>query len=216
MRAGGGDCGGRRDQASASRTRARRWIRTAPGRWRKRSPPARARGTCWRTRKTRAVRRTATRAARSWPNSSRATGIRTATNMVATDWRQMAHSHLLGAVDIPLADPHFWTMQGSVRLAQLCHDWGLTWGSHSNNHFDGLTLRDVARLAGVAPITASRALNTPDAVSAPILARVREAVENRLRAQPAGRRPGVEERAGWWRRWCRPSPARCSSKWCSR
>jgi len=66
----------------------------------------------------------------------RATGIPTATNMVATDWRQMAHSHLLGAVDIPLADPHFWTMQGSVRLAQLCHDWGLTWGSHSNNHFD--------------------------------------------------------------------------------
>ena len=25
---------------------------------------------------------------------------------------------------------------GSVRVAQLCHDWGLTWGSHSNNHFD--------------------------------------------------------------------------------
>jgi glucarate dehydratase len=43
----------------------------------------------------------------------RATGVPTATNMVATDWRQMAHSHLLGAVDIPLADPHFWTLQGS-------------------------------------------------------------------------------------------------------
>ena len=41
----------------------------------------------------------------------------------------------------------------------------------------GYTLRDVARIAGVAPITASRALNTPGAVSAPILARVREAVE---------------------------------------
>jgi LacI family gluconate utilization system Gnt-I transcriptional repressor len=41
----------------------------------------------------------------------------------------------------------------------------------------GLTLRDVAKLAGVAPITASRALNTPDAVSPEILARVREAVE---------------------------------------
>ena len=66
----------------------------------------------------------------------RATGVPTATNMVATDWRQMAHSHLLGAVDIPLADPHFWTMQGSVRLAQLCAEWGMTWGSHSNNHFD--------------------------------------------------------------------------------
>lgn len=41
----------------------------------------------------------------------------------------------------------------------------------------GLTLRDVAKLAGVAPITASRALNTPDAVSSEILSRVRDAVE---------------------------------------
>jgi LacI family transcriptional regulator, gluconate utilization system Gnt-I transcriptional repressor len=41
----------------------------------------------------------------------------------------------------------------------------------------GFTLRDVAKLAGVAPITASRALNTPDAVSPAVLQRVREAVE---------------------------------------
>jgi len=66
----------------------------------------------------------------------RATGIPTATNMVATDWRQMGHSLRLEAVDIPLADPHFWTMQGAVRLGQLCEEFGLTWGSHSNNHFD--------------------------------------------------------------------------------
>ena len=80
----------------------------------------------------------------------RATGIPTATNMVATDWRQMAHAHLLGAVDIPLADPHFWTMQGSVRLAQLCADWGLTWGSHSNNHFD-ISLAMFTQVAAAAP-----------------------------------------------------------------
>jgi len=66
----------------------------------------------------------------------RATGLPTATNMIATDWRQLAHALRLGAVDIPLADPHFWTMQGSVRVAQTCRDNGLTWGSHSNNHFD--------------------------------------------------------------------------------
>jgi glucarate dehydratase len=66
----------------------------------------------------------------------RATGLQTATNMVATDWRQMAHAISLQSVDIPLADPHFWTMQGSVRVAQLCDAFGLTWGSHSNNHFD--------------------------------------------------------------------------------
>ena len=80
----------------------------------------------------------------------RATGIRTATNMVATDWRQMAHSHLLNAIDIPLADPHFWTMQGSVRLAQLCAEWGMTWGSHSNNHFD-VSLAMFTHVAAAAP-----------------------------------------------------------------
>ena len=66
----------------------------------------------------------------------RATGLPTATNMIATDWRQLSHSLALQSVDIPLADPHFWTMAGSVRVAQTCRDWGLTWGSHSNNHFD--------------------------------------------------------------------------------
>lgn len=66
----------------------------------------------------------------------RATGLPTATNMVATDWRQFQHALSLQSVDIPLADPHFWTLSGSVRVAQTCRDWGLTWGSHSNNHFD--------------------------------------------------------------------------------
>ncbi len=80
----------------------------------------------------------------------RATGIRTATNMIATDWRQMSHSIQLHSVDIPLADPHFWTMQGSVRVAQLCRDWGLTWGSHSNNHFD-VSLAMFTHVAAAAP-----------------------------------------------------------------
>src|SRR5207237_9045151 len=66
----------------------------------------------------------------------RAMGMPVATNMIATDWRQMRHAIQLHAVDIPLADPHFWTMAGSVRVAQMCRDQGLTWGSHSNNHFD--------------------------------------------------------------------------------
>lgn len=46
------------------------------------------------------------------------------------------HAVRSAAVDIPLADPHFWTMPASVRVAQLCADFGLTWESHSNNHFD--------------------------------------------------------------------------------
>ena len=80
----------------------------------------------------------------------RATGLRTATNMIATDWRQMAHSIQLQSVDIPLADPHFWTMQGSVRVAQLCQMFGLTWGSHSNNHFD-ISLAMFTHVGAAAP-----------------------------------------------------------------
>jgi len=79
-----------------------------------------------------------------------ATGLPTATNMIATDWRQMGHTIQLKSVDIPLADPHFWTMQGSVRVAQMCHEWGLTWGSHSNNHFD-ISLAMFTQVAAAAP-----------------------------------------------------------------
>ena len=80
----------------------------------------------------------------------RATGLPTATNMVATDWRQMGHAIVLQSVDIPLADPHFWTMQGSLRVAQMCRDWSLTWGSHSNNHFD-ISLAMFTHVAAAAP-----------------------------------------------------------------
>ncbi|MCU1261257.1 MAG: gudD [Bryobacterales bacterium] len=80
----------------------------------------------------------------------RATGLPTATNMIATDWRQMGHAIQLNSVDIPLADPHFWTMQGSVRVAQMCDEWGRTWGSHSNNHFD-ISLAMFTHVAAAAP-----------------------------------------------------------------
>lgn len=85
----------------------------------------------------------------------RATGMPTATNMVATDWRQLQHAAQLHAIDILLADPHFWTMQGSVRASQFCRDWGLTWGSHSNNHFDvSLAMFTHVAAAAVGNITA--------------------------------------------------------------
>lgn len=80
----------------------------------------------------------------------RATGLPTATNMIATDWREMGHAIQLQSVTIPLADPHFWTMSGSVRVAQICHEWGLTWGSHSNNHFD-ISLAMFTHCAAAAP-----------------------------------------------------------------
>jgi len=80
----------------------------------------------------------------------RATGLPTATNMIATDWPELAEALAAQAVDIPLADPHFWTMQGSIRVAQLCAERGLTWGSHSNNHFD-ISLAMFTHVAAAAP-----------------------------------------------------------------
>ncbi len=80
----------------------------------------------------------------------RATGLPTATNMIATDWREFGHSLELQSVDIPLADCHFWTMSGAVRVGQLCDEFGLTWGSHSNNHFD-ISLAMISHVGAAVP-----------------------------------------------------------------
>lgn len=81
-----------------------------------------------------------------------ATNMPVATNMIATNWRQFYHAAALKSVDIVLADPHFWGLEGSLRMAQLLNDWGLTWGSHSNNHFD-ITLATFAHVAAAVPGT---------------------------------------------------------------
>jgi len=80
------------------------------------------------------------------------TGMKVATNMIATEWRQLGHAITLGSVDIPLADPHFWTPRGSIDVAKLCDRWGLTWGSHSNNHFD-ISLAMFTQVGAAAPGT---------------------------------------------------------------
>lgn len=80
----------------------------------------------------------------------RQTGIPTATNMIATDWQQLRNAVRLDSVDIPLADCHFWTMQGAVAVGELCHEWGMTWGSHSNNHFD-ISLAMMTHVAAACP-----------------------------------------------------------------
>ena len=78
-----------------------------------------------------------------------ATQFQVATNMIATDWRQFYHTVSLNACDIILADPHFWGFDGAVRMSQLLDSWGLTWGVHSNNHFD-ITLAAFAQVGAAA------------------------------------------------------------------
>lgn len=78
-----------------------------------------------------------------------ATQFQVATNMIATDWRQFYHTISLNACDIILADPHFWGFDGTIRMSQLLNSWGLTWGVHSNNHFD-ITLAAFAQVGAAA------------------------------------------------------------------
>ena len=78
-----------------------------------------------------------------------ATQFQVATNMIATDWRQFYHTVSLNACDIILADPHFWGFDGAIRMSQLLDSWGLTWGVHSNNHFD-ITLAAFAQVGAAA------------------------------------------------------------------
>ena len=78
-----------------------------------------------------------------------ATQFQVATNMIATDWRQFYHTTALNACDIILADPHFWGFDGAIRMSQLLASWGLTFGIHSNNHFD-ITLAAFAQVGAAA------------------------------------------------------------------
>lgn len=87
-----------------------------------------------------------------------ATNFQVATNMIATDWRQFYHTVSLHACDIILADPHFWGFEGSIRMSQLLESWGLTWGIHSNNHFD-ITLAAFAQV-GCAAVGTPAPLDT--------------------------------------------------------
>ena len=79
-----------------------------------------------------------------------ATNMSVATNMIAVNWKQLYPALQMKAIDIVLADPHFWGIEGTLRVAAILNDWGLTWGSHSNNHFD-ITLALYAQVAAAAP-----------------------------------------------------------------
>jgi len=54
------------------------------------------------------------------------------------------------AVEIGPFGATFSAREGSVRIAQFCREWGLTWGSHSNNHFD-ISLAMFTHVAAAAP-----------------------------------------------------------------
>jgi len=95
---------------------------------------------CWPTPKIPAGPKMDFPAGKSWPSSARKPASKPRRTWLPTDFRQLEHALKLEAVDIPLAVPHFWTMSGSVHVAHLCQQRGLTWGfpfEQSFRHFLG-------------------------------------------------------------------------------
>lgn len=79
-----------------------------------------------------------------------AAGIPVATKMFADNWRQFYHAAVQKSADIIFADPHIWSMNSSVRMAQVLCDWGLSWGACSDSHFD-ISLAALTHCAAAAP-----------------------------------------------------------------
>lgn len=82
---------------------------------------------------------------------ARASKVPLATNMCTVSFDDLPETIRLDAVQIILADPHFWGgLTASMTLAALCETWRLGLSMHSNSHL-GISLAAMAHLAAAAP-----------------------------------------------------------------
>jgi glucarate dehydratase len=81
----------------------------------------------------------------------RRTGMTLATNMVVTDLDEFRRNVQLGAVQIILADHHYWGgLRDTQQLAKMCATFGLGVSMHSNSHL-GISLMAMAHVAAAVP-----------------------------------------------------------------
>ena len=81
----------------------------------------------------------------------RRTGIALATNMVVTDLDEFRRNVELNAVQIILADHHYWGgLRDTQILARMCATFGLGVSMHSNSHL-GISLMAMAHVAAAVP-----------------------------------------------------------------
>jgi glucarate dehydratase len=81
----------------------------------------------------------------------RRTGTALATNMVVTDADEFRRNVDLGAVQIILADHHYWGgLRDTQTLARMCATFGLGVSMHSNSHL-GISLMAMAHVAAAVP-----------------------------------------------------------------
>jgi glucarate dehydratase len=81
----------------------------------------------------------------------RRTGMALATNMVVTDLDEFRRNVALGAVQIILADHHYWGgLRDTQILARMCATFGLGVSMHSNSHL-GISLMAMAHVAAAVP-----------------------------------------------------------------
>jgi glucarate dehydratase len=81
----------------------------------------------------------------------RRTGLPLATNMCCVSFVDLPETIRLQAVQIILADHHFWGgLRASVELARICRTWGIGLSMHSNSHL-GISLAAMTHLAAAVP-----------------------------------------------------------------
>lgn len=81
----------------------------------------------------------------------RRSGLRLATNMVVTDFEELRRSVALDAVQVVLADHHYWGgLRDTQLLARICATFGLGVSMHSNSHL-GISLLAMAHVAASVP-----------------------------------------------------------------
>ena len=80
-----------------------------------------------------------------------APGVPLASNMACFGYEDVAPAALLDAVDVVLADPHWYGgLQATKALARLCETFGLDMGMHSGTEF-GVSMAAILHLAAALP-----------------------------------------------------------------
>ncbi|HLS15100.1 MAG TPA: glucarate dehydratase family protein [Beutenbergiaceae bacterium] len=89
-------------------------------------------------------------------------GMPLATNMCVVEFAHLSEAFAAGAVDIVLADHHYWGgLTMSMHLATICQTWGVGVSMHSNSHL-GVSLAAMSHLGGAMPqLTYAADTHTP-------------------------------------------------------
>jgi glucarate dehydratase len=115
-----------------------------------------------------------------------------ATNMCVTTWEEIAPAVSMGAVDVVLADHHYWGgLRACQDLGRVCETFHLGIGMHSNSHL-GISMAAMTHLGSVVPSMIMACDTHYPWLAQDILAGGRLGIEEGCLAVPSGPGLGVE------------------------